>query len=163
MAFTQRTSLHGKKFGISSTGGLITPPVTGSSGSTLPHTMAAQMWGEGMHAFIPSTVGSTISNYGLTTMTSGSATSLNATAAVTTFEIGRPEPGVHKYIHIDTSASEITFGSTSTAIVFQSTLQGAGSTLFASTNNLAGALVHLIGETTARWILAGSTTPFTIG
>ncbi len=158
--FTQRTSLHGRKFGLSSTGGLITPPEKDSTGSTLPHTMAAQMWGEGMHAVhVMSTINSTLTNFGTSVLDSTGSTSSSAP----TFEMGRPEQGVHKYVHIGASSSELTLGGTSTAIVFQSTNDGAGSTLFCSAVNLSGKVIHLIGASTARWILAGSTAAITIG
>jgi len=155
-----RHSIQGKRVGLSSTGGLITKVNTGVN-STLPHGMAAQMWGESMARTVTmSTVNSTLDNYGTHHLTSTGSTSSSAPV----FELARPELGVKKTIHIDSSSSEFSLGGTSTAIVFASTYASAnGSTMFLSKVNLAGTVIQLEGVSTARWMVSGSTTSIVVG
>ena len=158
MAFTMRTSIHGRRLGLSSTGGIITGSKPSGAGSTLIE-MAAQMWGPGIQESIAAAtaVASTLVNYGISTISSASATAI-------AFEVARPEIGVYKEIHIDTSASEISMGGTSTAIIFASTVAvAAASTAFFSRANLAGTVITLRGKSTAEWIFTGSTASVTIG
>lgn len=157
MAFNIRTSKHGRQMAISSSGGWVSAFNSTGRMSTAVE-LAAQMWGPAMHNNVSSTVASTIGNVGITTMTSGSAT------AITGFEIIAPVQGGYKEIHIDTSASEISFGGTSTAIIFASTIVTAnGSTMFVSAANAAGTVITLRGMSTAQWAIIGSTTNLAIG
>ncbi|HDZ73689.1 MAG TPA: hypothetical protein ENH55_13170 [Aurantimonas coralicida] len=128
---------------------------TGVPGSTVAVTFARANFPVAVGA-VASSVGSTLTNAGFTSLSSSSSTAL-------TFEIAAPAIGVRKEIHIDTSASEISFGGTSTAIIFKGTAGGAGSTLFLSGVNLAGATITLRGMSTAQWANIGSTAVVTIG
>jgi len=158
MAFTMRHSIQGKRVGLSSTGGLITKVNTGVN-STLPHGMAAQMWGESMFEAVAGVTasGTTLRNYGVSHITSGTATAI-------TLEIGRPEPGVSKTIAIATTCEHLTLGGTSTAIIFRPAVAGAGSSMFISstytfgpspTANMAGLTIQLVGVSTAEWAFIG--------
>lgn len=153
--FTMRTSLHGRKFGISSTGGLITKANT-SVNSTVPFELAAQMWGEGQAESVSaSSIGSTISNSGVTTLT----TSTGSTEVI--HEIFAPVPGVRKTIVFATTAEALSLGGTSTAIIFRPASAGGGSTLrFSSTYvgeggsslpMLSGLVLEMVGVSTAEW------------
>ena len=155
MPFTKLHSVYGRILGISSTRGIV-QAVNSTGGASTAFTMAAQMWGDAMVDAITSTVVSTLSNFGFTSLSSGTATAI-------TFEIAAPVLGVSKEIYIDTSASEATFGGTSTAIVFTSVAQSAGSSMFFSAINLAGVGISLRGMSTARWAVSGSTHSLTIG
>lgn len=150
-------SLHGRRIGLTSTGG-IGQYLDSTGGGSSAVTLYSQMWGPALHTDVASSVGSTIQNAGIVTMTSASAT------AVTGHEIAAPVKGVELMVHIDTSASEVSLGSTSTAIVFASTVAAAaGSTLFAAAANLAGTVVTLRGRSTAEWLIVGSTTNLAVG
>lgn len=162
MPFTMRTSIHGRRLGISSTSGIIAggDGTTPGNGSTI-FGLAAQMWGSVMNQSIAiaTTLGTTMVNYGITTISSG-----DGSTVITASELARPEQGVYKEIHIGASASEVSIGSTSTAIVFASTVAVvAASTMFFSRANLAGTVITLRGVSTAEWIVTGSTTSLTIG
>ncbi len=149
-------SLHGRRIGLTSTGGIAQYLDKDGKGSTAV-VQYAKMWGAGQHATVTSTIASTLANSGFTTLSSGSATAL-------VFEIKAPVVGVENTIHIDTSASEISFGGTSTSIIFASTVAVAGgSTLFLSRANLAGVNVILKGISTTEWSIFGSTTTLVVG
>jgi hypothetical protein len=148
MAFTLRTSIHGRRLGLSSTGGILGAPINSSDG----FDAAAQMWGSGMTATTTSTGGATLPNYGV------SVIATSATAA--TFLIGAPVAGVRKEIYVVTSASALTFGGTSTSQVFSKVAGGsAGSTTLTLTDaNLAGQSLLLRGLSATKWgVMHGST------
>jgi hypothetical protein len=170
MTFTpvRLVSIHGNRVGLNSTGALVTidkgstmyRTVVSSSADVVQNSTALlfNQLGVSHQSEVASSVASTLTNYGVQTMSSASAT------AITGFEMESPVQGVSKVIHIDTSASEITIGGTSTAIIFASTIVTAnGSTMFLSAANLAGTVVKLQGRSTAEWIVTGSTTNMTIG
>jgi hypothetical protein len=152
MPFFQRTSIHGRRLSITSTGGIGSK----SSGST-SHApdQVAQMWGPGLKS-VASASEVEMVNFGITSLTAASATAQNYT-------ILAPVEGVRKDIHIETSASEITLNGATTDIVFQSTFAGVGSSMFLSSALLAGKTVSLLGMSTARWAITGSTANMTIG
>ena len=149
-------SIWGRKLGISTTGGIIS--AVGATGrDSTDFDMTAQMWGVGMIATVTSTIASTLTNYGLVSLTSGSAT------AITGFDVAAPVAGLMKEIHIATSASEISFNGTSTAILFGPTAEGGGSTLFLSAANLAGTTIILRGLSATQWAVIGDRTTVTVG
>ena len=152
MAFLPRTSIHGRRLAITSTGGLGSL----SSGSTeIKLDQVAQMWGPGLKS-VASASEVEMNNFGITSLTAASATAQNYT-------ILAPVEGVHKDIHIETSASEITLNGATTDIVFQSTFAGVGSSMFLTSALLAVKTVSLLGMSTARWAILGSTADMTIG
>ena len=154
MPFPMATSIHGRRLGLSSTGGIITGyNSTGQISTALE--ASAQMWGPAMNDSVTA-VTSTIGNAGFTALTVATATAI-------TFEIAAPVEGVYKEIHIDTSASEISLGGPTTDITFRGTAAGVGSTMFLSAANLAGRTITLRGMSTARWANIGSTNAVTIG
>jgi hypothetical protein len=119
MAFVQRTSIHGRRLGLSTTGGII----SASTGSTASADQSAQMWGSGMVETL-STVG-TISNSGVSIISS------DTTGDV--WNIAAPVAGVHKEIHFQSPSTEVfTFDTTAVSIFFNSSL-GEGSTFGSTT------------------------------
>ncbi len=94
--FKQRVSIHGRRMGISSTGGWISADKATGAGSTL-FDMAAQMWGKAMVETV-SAAGGTISNSGITIISS-------ASTAGAAFVMSAPIPGIHKEIHFQTYSS----------------------------------------------------------
>jgi hypothetical protein len=170
------TSIHGKRVGLNSTGALIVDhsgtkyaAVTKSSADALQGSSAFVYAGQGIltaQTAIPANASGVFTNYGRQSLSSASATSINATAAVTTLQIAVPQAGIEKEILIDTSASEITLGNegASTATVFASTVAAAaGSSLFLSKANLAGTVIKLRGVSTTQWSIIGSTAGMTVG
>ena len=147
--FRQITSIHGRRLGLSSTGGILA-----STGSTEFDAVAVMRDSTGARlgplyeplTAVASSIGSTI-GHGFSTISSGTATAPS-------FEISEPVVGVEVEIHIDTSASEMTFGSCTTAIVFRTTLSGEASTMFFSALadvDLFGVSLTLRGITTTQW------------
>jgi hypothetical protein len=145
--FTMRTSIHGRRLGLSSTGGLLA-----SAGESTAQVAAAQMWGSGMLETIASTGGATLLNYGVSVIAT--------TATAATFLLGAPVAGLSKEIYIVSSGSALTFGGTSTSQVFSKIGGGtAGSTTLTLTDaNLAGQALVLRGLSATKWgLMNGST------
>ena len=151
MAFTMQKSIHGRRLGISSTGGIVSA-VNSTGGQSTAVIAAAQMWGDASIQNTTSTGGATLGNSGQSV--------INTTAAAPTFLIAAPVAGVSKEIYIISSASTITFGGTSTSQVFMKIGGGAaGSTTLTLTDvSLAGASLYLRGLSATQWgVMHGST------
>ena len=149
------TSIHGRRLGLSSTGGII-QSMTSTGGYSSSFEMLAQMWGPAMVATTTSTGGATLSNNGVSV--------INTSATAATFLIAAPVAGVSKEIYIVSSASALTFGGTSPSQLFSKIAGGAtGSTtltlIVASTaDSLAGQTLFLRGLSATKWgVLHGST------
>lgn len=160
MTFDPRiqVSKHGRRFGLNSTGAVVIKDVNGIYASVVKSTadvvqnstaLLFSQLGISLQADVSSTVGSTFTNFGVQTLTSGTATAIS-------FEIAAPVAGVHKELYIETSASEMTLGSTSTAVVFQPASAGEGSTMFLSAANLSGTNLVLRGVSATQWSLLSS-------
>ena len=150
--FVDRVTIHGRRLGISTTGGLIGRNATSTASGW---DAAAQMWGAGLHNSVSSSA-ATIGNAGVTSITAASATAQRYTIAA-------PVLGIRKIINLDTSASEISFAGPTTTVIFQTTKAGVGSTLFMTLANLAGKNLSLLGMSTLRYTVLGSTVGAIIG
>ncbi len=136
--FVPRTSIHGRRLGLSSSGGVITSPA-GSSDID----QSAQMWGPGLFTSVSS--GGTLTNSGVNILSS-------AAAAVVTYNMPAPVQGVSVEIISETSSSQISIETTATTINFNSS---GGTSSTALTINLAagtkGQSVILRGRSTTSW------------
>lgn len=156
------TSIHGRRLALSSTGAIVDSEGYGSvmkSTADVVQNSTALMFsqvGVNPQSGVSSSVASTLTSYGWEPISSGTATAIS-------FEIAAPVAGVSKEIFIGTSASEATFGSPTTAIVFKPAIAGVGSSMFFSAVNLAGTTIVLRGVSTSQWAVTGSTTALTIG
>lgn len=150
MAFEMRTSLHGRRLGLSSTGGVI-QAINSSGKNSTDFIMAAQMWGEGMVASHSSS-GATLKNVGTNIISS-------ATAAAYAFSIATPVADAYAEILSDSSATTITIGTGATTIFFRSTGGGLSTGLtisVASTlGGCVGEFVILRGISATRWHVRG--------
>ena len=151
---TMLTSIHGLRLGLNSTGAIITN-VLGTMLAAVMQSSAGVIQGIAQSG-VASSLGSTLTNYGLQAISSGSATAV-------TMEIAAPVAGVRKEILIGTSASEFTLGGTATDVIFKPAIAGAGSSMFLSAVNLAGTNIILRGVSATQWSVIGSTTTMTIG
>ena len=156
------TSLHGRKFGLTSSGGVLAregstqqafialmQSTANVAGSTLLDMQVLK--NRSVTAAVASSVGSTMNNYGTNVLSSGTATAV-------VLQIAAPAVGQRVEILSRASASELSFGGTSTAI-----LVGAGTTAFlAMAAGVAGASIVLRGETTARYGVIGKSTDWVI-
>lgn len=160
MAFTpvRQVSIHGRRVGLTSTGALYLQDAAGNIQAAVVESTAGVI-NANIPATVSSTVASTLTNHGITLLSSASATAI-------TMEITAPVAGVTKTIIIDTSSSELSLGGTATSILFQSTVAGAaGSTLFyAAAAPLAGkSAIVLKGVSATQYAVAGSTANITVG
>lgn len=158
MTFNPRRfkSIHGRRMQLTSTGNVMDGEGYGmvikSTADVVQNSTALLFAQIGLSAQsdVASSVGSTLTNYGLQRFSSGQTAGL---AVITGHEIETPVVGVVKTIHFGCSASSITFGGTSTAMVFQTAIAGAGSTLFIwdAGAGLAGGQITLMGFASSEW------------
>jgi hypothetical protein len=147
------TSIHGRRLGLGTTGAIMAEHA-GVMSAAVTETSAGLRSDAVAQTGVA--VGTTLSNFGRQSISS-------ATATAQTFEIAAPVAGIEKEILVGTSASEITLGSPTTAIVFKPAVAGAGSTMFLSAVNLAGTVIKMRGISGSQWSVIGSTTALTIG
>lgn len=142
--FTSRTSIHGRNMAISATGGFITARDSTGGGSTA-FDMAAQMWGKAMVETV-SSAGASISNVGLTIVSTDSTSGASFTVTV-------PVIGVSKEIHFETSATAHTFNTTGTNILF-GTSASVASTLGSTTLSISSSAAGISGTIVLRGLSA---------
>lgn len=152
---TQGVSIHGRRLALNTTGAIMTrddastsyKAVVSSTADAVQDSSALLFTQLGVSVIaVASSVNSTLA-HGLNLISSGTATAPS-------FEIQAPIAGVSVEVHIDTSASEFTFGSCTTAIVFKTTLTGEASTMFFTALadvDLFGVSFELRGITTTQW------------
>lgn len=133
------TTLHGRRFGLTSSGGLL----TNETGSTAP-LLAVMRDTAGRVAGAVNTaavVATTLVNYGLDILSS-------ATATAATYILAAPAAGVPKKIAVACTASEITLQGTATSILFGAT--GADKLFISGADNRSKGVI-LEGQSTTRW------------
>lgn len=116
MAFEMRTSIKGKRFGLSSSGGLL---VTRTSGSTVFDLVAVERDSTGALISPHDEPVVTTTSTGGATLTFGGIVAINSSAVAPSFSITAPRPGQLMEIYfISTNSTTISFGGTSTSVVF---------------------------------------------
>lgn len=157
------TSLHGRKFGLTSSGGVLAREgstqealisLMKTTAEVVKNSSGLEMGWQKQTQVVTSVVssgGSTLNAYGTNVIAAGTATAM-------IFQIGRPTFGQQVEIFCRTSASEVTFGGTSTAI-----LLGMGTTAFLSqAAGAGGAYLTLRGESTARYSVLSKSTDWVV-
>ena len=157
MAFTRRKSLWGRQLALSSSGYLI-GSTEGSTDFTIGY-MSRDSTGTilGPH---DEPVVTTTSTAASPTLTFGGVINIASSATAQTFLLTAPRAGQGCEIYITSSASALTFGGTSTGLVFSKIGAGtAGSTTLTLTDaNLAGQSLILRGITATKiGVVNGST------
>ncbi|HDZ37879.1 MAG TPA: hypothetical protein ENH62_06290 [Marinobacter sp.] len=153
MAFIMKTSIHGRRMGISSSGGFIAALDATGGGSTV-FSQSAQMWGDALVETV-SAAAATISNSGITIISS-------ASTAGAAFVMSAPIAGIHKEIHFQTPSSLHSINTTAITIFFNSSLSdgsSGGSTILnfvSATTELGGVLV-LRGLSDTNWGIVSHT------
>lgn len=151
MAFIMQTSIHGRRLGISSTGGIVSG--YGSTGNVSTDFVAVAVMRDSNHVlrgphYEPVT---THSSSGAT-MAEGLNYIASATAAAYAFSMPAASSGLIVRIGISSSASTITFSGSATTILFGSTVVGGSTSLTASNaGGCQGMYLTLAAMTTARW------------
>ena len=158
--YVMRTSIHGRRLGISSSGAVITS--YGSTGNQSTGFVAAAIMKDSTGTIMgphDEPVVSTTSTGGATLTFSGVA-NINTSATAATFLLTAPTAGRMMEVYILSSASALTFGGTSTSQVFMKVGGGAaGSTTLTLTDvSLAGQALKLRGLSATQYgVLHGST------
>ena len=155
-------SIRGRQMQITSTGNVMDAEGYGmvikSTADVMANSTALlfEQIGVNFQSDVASSVGSTLTHYGIQTLTSGQTA---GSAAITGHELGTPVNGVTKTILFECSASSITFGGTSTAMVFQPAIAGAGSSIFIFdvTAGIAGTQITLMGFDSSEWAIISKT------
>lgn len=144
-----RTSIHGRRLGLSSTGGIL----AGSSGSTEFNSLA-QMWGNDLFEDVSGATGA-ISNSGISVVTTDSTSG-------SSMPVAAPVAGVYKEIVFQTSATALVLHTTAATIKFNSTLAEAAAggsttlTVAGATAGTGGTLV-LRGLSATAWQIVSAT------
>ena len=165
---TRLVSIHGNRLGLNTTGALLVIDKASTMYAAVVRSSADVVQGSTAMMFAQGGVtrrthdtaaSSTMLAYGFVTLTSGTATAV-------ALELSEPVAGVQFDLHIDTSASLVTLGASSTLIHFASTLQVAAAdrttALFTSTGTvlaLAGGVISMRGVSTAQWQITNWTGP----
>ena len=136
--FVVRTSVHGRRLGISSSGGLVLGPRGAEDVS-----QSAEMWGSGLI-----TTSTALVNEGVNVLT--------GTGGAQAFTLsGAPAPGVKVEIWSDSSSSTITIDTTATTINFNSSGGTSSTRITFAVAGAAGATrgehVVIRGYTSTRW------------
>lgn len=148
MTFNILTSIYGRRFGITTTGGLASGHgATGGQSSAVGSV--CQMWGDDLTFVTTSTGGATLRNSGINGIASSVANPL--------FTVPAPVKGLTCEIYVMTSSSLITLNSTATAIQFLKAGVAASSALVMTDVSLLGANIVLRGLSTTQWGVQGST------
>jgi hypothetical protein len=115
--FTMRHSIYGRRVGLSSSGGLLVTPTT--SGSTAFDQVAVLADSTGALLSRHDEPVVTTTSTGGATLTFGGIVAINSTAVNPSFLISAPRAGQGMEIYfISTVSTTISFGGTSTSVVF---------------------------------------------
>lgn len=164
MTFTPvlQVSKHGKRFGLNTTGAVLVQGAGSTYYAAVVRSSADVVQDSTAMAFaantvtrrtaaMTSTAPSTVAAYGFVSLTSGSATAFD-------LQLSPPVAGVQCILQVDTSASAISFGASSTTIHFASSIEVAAAdrtTLFyvSTLATLAGGVLVLRGVSATQWLV----------
>ena len=164
MAFNRvLTSIHGKRLGLSATGGLLFQPTTSTGMSHAAEISSAGVFNSSISSFNSTITELIAAKYKsvVDTISSSAATMLNYGISIIASDViegsaltlPAPEAGLHKTIWFDTSSSgAITVETTAATILFESTYQSTSSAItMGFAGGLRGASIELFGQSTTRW------------
>ena len=169
MAFADiLTSLHGRRFGLSSSGGVLVSPTTGTGFSHLAEISSAGVFNSSISSF-----GSTIGEFTakvvksvVETISSSAATLVNYGLSIISsdvingslLKISAPETGIHKEVFCQSSASTLSFTTTADTIVFDTSFGASSSALvFDLVGGTRGKALVLRGVDATRWAVLQKT------
>ncbi len=155
------TSLHGRKFGLSSSGGLLVWPTTGTGYNHFAEISSAGVFNSSISSF-GSTIGEaefsklksvveTISSSAATLAVNGISRISSDVINVSVLKVPAPETGIIKIIFGDSSASTISFNTTSSDVQFVSTAANSSALVWDKAGGVRGDLVFMAGLSTTRW------------
>jgi len=144
-----RTSIHGRRLGLSSTGGILTG-YDSTGGHSTAYNQQAQMWGLALVSTAPAS-GGTLDSAGQTVFGAG-------TTNGSTFYLPAPQAGLHKqFVFVAASATALGFEPDAAGIYIVSTataLASTGSTtLTLNVDDPISGVVNFLGVSTAQWVM----------
>jgi hypothetical protein len=140
------TSVHGNRLGINKDGVAIGPEGYPAADRTAVQSEAA------------SSVGTTLENYGLIWLSSGSS----LIGGGNKYEIKPPVAGVEVKLFIDSPSSAAVFGPTDSSVVFVAN-GASGSTILVAGAAIRGQSITLMGISSTKYAITGSTANITVG
>lgn len=141
-------SQHGRRFGISSSGGILSEDSTGSMQRAVMQSSADVIQGKpAQYLDTIEASGSKMTNYGLSHITSDV---INGS----TILISAPAQGVEKKIFLDSSASTLSIGTTAAGITFGASVGSSVYNMDAA-GGVKGTGIVMVGLSATRWAFVG--------
>lgn len=155
------TSVHGRKLGLSASGGLLAQPTSSTGMTHFAEISSAGVFNSSVSSF-RSTITElevyklksyveTISSSAATLINNGISSISSDVINVSVLKLSAPETGVVKIIFGDSSASTISFNTTSSDIQFVSTAANSSALVWDKAGGVRGDLVFLAGLSSTRW------------
>lgn len=159
-----QTSVHGKRFGLTSTGGVLTKPTTSTGYSHLAEISSAGVFNSSISSF-----NSTVTDLPVAKLKTVVETATASAATLTPYglsiissdvingsvlKLGAPEIGILKEIFCDSSASTVSINTTATANVFGTSVDSTALVLD-DAGGIRGKTVALRGLSATRWAIIG--------
>ena len=163
MSLTQiLTSLHGRRIGLSSSGGVLVQPTSSTGVTHLAEISSAGVFNSSISNFGSTitdmtvakmrSVIETISSSAATLLAYGLSVISSDVINVSVLKLSAPEAGLEKTIWGQTSASTITFNTTADTILFDTTFGNTSSALvWDQAGGIRGSWINLIGLSATRW------------
>lgn len=161
-------SLHGRKMGQTSSGGIVIQPTTSTGMSHLAEISSAGVFNSSISSFNSTitemevakqkNVFETISSSAATLVNYGVSVISSDVINVSVLKVPAPEAGMLKTIWGQTSASTITFNTTADTILFDATFGASSSALvWDRAGGQRGAIIRLLGLSATRWAVLDKT------
>ena len=155
-------SLHGRKMGQTSSGGIVIQPTSSTGMSHLAEISSAGVFNSSISSFNSTITEMEVAKQKVTfeTISSSAATLLNYGVSVissdvinvSVLKVPAPEAGLLKTIWGQTSASTISFNTTADTILFDATFGASSSALvWDRAGGQRGAYIKLLGLSATRW------------
>lgn len=155
------TSIRGKRLGLTSSGGLTFQPTSSTGMAHAAEISTAGVFNSSVTSF-RSTVGTleiatlkslveTISSSAATMLGYGVSVISSDVINVSVLKLSAPVAGVYKEIIGQSSASTISFNTTSSDITFSSSLAGSSAYVFDTLGGIHNAAVVFRGLSSTRW------------
>ena len=156
------TSLHGRKIGLTSSGGVAIAPTSSTGMSHLAEISSAGVFNSSISSFNSTitemevakqkNVFETISSSAATLSIYGVSVISSDVINVSVLKLPAPEAGMVKEIWGQTSASTISFNTTADTILFDATFGASSSALvWDRAGGQRGAYIKLLGLSATRW------------
>jgi len=160
------TSIHGRRLGLSSSGGVLIAKTSSTGVSHLGEISSAGVFESSIDSWTAvGQFGSTLSGYksffetasaSSVTLSNKGMTHVTSDLSVigATLLISAPEIGVEKEIYLDSSASTLSLGSTSSDITFGTSI-GTSVLVLDQVGGVRGTALRMRGISATRWALLG--------